>query len=207
MPARRGRPSAERANSIDQLVLEAARRLFLDEGFDAVTMERVVAIAGVSKGTLYARYASKEALFAAVIKATVERWSDIASQNNHLFTDDIEQRLRHHARTIAGALQWPDVVAFQRLIFSVQDRFPALSQAMHETGAKYTVHYIVRDIEAAALRDGLPVKDAISVARMLVESLTGFQLVEGGDKSAPGVDITQFGQRVVDLLIAARSSW
>jgi AcrR family transcriptional regulator len=50
-------------------VLDAAARLFAEEGVDAVSMEEVARAAGVGKGTLYRRYADKGELSAALIDA------------------------------------------------------------------------------------------------------------------------------------------
>jgi len=56
-------------------ILEAAKPLFLASGYTATSMDDVAAQAGVSKTTLYKRYPSKAALFAAVISAQTERSS------------------------------------------------------------------------------------------------------------------------------------
>ena len=87
--SRRGRPSASRVGAIDRTIIETARQLFLADGFDAVAMEQVAAVAKVSKGTLYARYPAKEALFTAVIRASLREWSEEAARQDHELTDDI----------------------------------------------------------------------------------------------------------------------
>ena len=46
----------------------AALALFVDKGFAATRLDDVAARAGVSKGTLYLYFSSKEALFKAVIE-------------------------------------------------------------------------------------------------------------------------------------------
>jgi AcrR family transcriptional regulator len=51
-----------------QELLDAALRLFVERGFAATRMEEVAALAGVSKGTLYLYYPSKEELLKAVIR-------------------------------------------------------------------------------------------------------------------------------------------
>jgi len=204
--SRSGRPSAARATAIDRAIIEAARTRFLADGFDAVAMEQIAAMADISKGTLYARYASKETLFTAVIEASVRQWSEEASQLDHLLTGEIEQRLRYHARTIARSLQRADVRDMQRLILSVRGRFPAFATAMHDIGYRYIVDLITRDIEDAAAKDASPARDPGAVARALVAGLTGFQLQEVGFSEC-GDDIDRFGQRLVDLIMAGRSAW
>ena len=56
-----------------QELLDAALTLFVERGFAATRMEEIAALAGVSKGTLYLYYPSKEELLKAVIR---ERLSD-----------------------------------------------------------------------------------------------------------------------------------
>ena len=50
-----------------QELLDAALSLFVEKGFAATRTDEVAARAGVSKGTLYLYYASKEELLKAVI--------------------------------------------------------------------------------------------------------------------------------------------
>jgi AcrR family transcriptional regulator len=65
LPAARQRRKAARPHEL----LEAALTLFVEKGFAATRAEEVARLAGVSKGTLYLYYPSKEALFKAVIQA------------------------------------------------------------------------------------------------------------------------------------------
>jgi len=54
-----------------QELLEAALDLFVEKGFAATRSEEVAARAGVSKGTLYLYFPSKEELFKAVVRQTL----------------------------------------------------------------------------------------------------------------------------------------
>lgn len=55
-------------------ILAAAGALFMSEGFEAASMEKVARAAGVSKQTVYSHYGSKEALFSAAIEAKCEEF-------------------------------------------------------------------------------------------------------------------------------------
>lgn len=59
------RPSPEKHRTI----VAAARTLFVERGYLAVSMDEVARTAEVSKRTVYARFENKEALFAAVLEA------------------------------------------------------------------------------------------------------------------------------------------
>lgn len=68
VPARQRRKEAR-----PQELLDAALELFVEKGFAATRAEEVAARAGVSKGTLYLYYPSKEDLLKAVIRANISR--------------------------------------------------------------------------------------------------------------------------------------
>lgn len=61
--ARRERERRERRASI----LDAAREVFADKGFDQATMDDIATAAELSKGTLYLYFKSKDALFIALV--------------------------------------------------------------------------------------------------------------------------------------------
>ncbi|WP_158213709.1 TetR/AcrR family transcriptional regulator [Sphingopyxis witflariensis] len=204
---KRGRPKAGQVAAIEQTILSTARRMFLEDGYDAAAMEGVAAAAGVSKGTLYARYPSKPALFKAVVEAAVEGWSEAAAIEEQLLTDDIAVRLHHHGRTIARSLVNPEIQAFQRLIIVNGERFPELSGAMYAMGYLYMIDLLRRDIEAAAARDGLKVRDANGVAHHMLAAITGWYSAETIVREIPATEVEAFAARVVDLLLLARSAW
>ncbi|WP_196221838.1 TetR/AcrR family transcriptional regulator [Sphingobium sp. CAP-1] len=204
---KRGRPTAKQVAAIEQTILSTAREMFLEGGYDAVAMENVAMVAGVSKGTLYARHPSKEALFTAIVKDRVKEWSDIASRQDHLLTNDIRERLRHHGHTIAQSICDPEVHAFQRLLLAARDRFPELSKAMYEAGYLYIVRLIAGDIAAAAERDGIPARGPDAIARMFVSSITGWHLQESGARTIPLDEMIEAADQVVDLFMTGRARW
>jgi AcrR family transcriptional regulator len=54
-------------------LVDAATRVFAERGYDAASVEAVLAATGVSRGALYHHFKGKDALFAAVLEATEER--------------------------------------------------------------------------------------------------------------------------------------
>jgi len=204
---KRGRPDAKQVAAIDEAILSTASRMFLESGYDAVAMENIATATGVSKGTLYARYPSKEALFTKVIQDRVDRWSTASAQEDYLLTDDIGERLYHHARTIARSFLQTDVQAFKRLTLAYRDRFPELAKALYEAGYIYIVQLISRDIQDAARRDGIPVRNPDVIARLFVSTISGWELQESSGGPVPEEDILKAARDTVDLFMAARTSW
>jgi AcrR family transcriptional regulator len=54
-------------------LVEVATELFGEHGYEATSVESVLRVAGVSRGSLYHHFASKGALFAAVVESVEER--------------------------------------------------------------------------------------------------------------------------------------
>lgn len=63
----RKRASQERSRAMVDALIEATARILVREGFDAASTNRIAEKAGVSVGSLYQYFPSKEALVAAVI--------------------------------------------------------------------------------------------------------------------------------------------
>ena len=68
----RKRPQQARSRVLYDALVEATQRLLAAEGVDAVTTARVAELAGVSIGSLYQYFPSREALIAAVIDRKLE---------------------------------------------------------------------------------------------------------------------------------------
>src|ERR1700730_11416253 len=60
--------AAEEDNSKRRQILDGARKMFLDLGFDGASMGEIARSAAVSKGTLYVYFADKNRLFEAIVE-------------------------------------------------------------------------------------------------------------------------------------------
>src|SRR5262245_38954880 len=69
----RKNPMQSRSRATVDAILRAAGRAFADHGYDEVTTNLVAQIAGVSIGSLYQYYPSKDALVAALIEGHIDR--------------------------------------------------------------------------------------------------------------------------------------
>lgn len=116
----------------------AARRLFVEKGYEATSMDAVAAAAPVSKRTLYQHFPGKAELFGAVIE---EAWSHLTRAP--LLPQDTSGDPRAVLRTYVGRLaeHWdrPDVIPLLRLVIAEAPRFPELSQAYFAAGKEPAV--------------------------------------------------------------------
>src|SRR5436190_11386010 len=58
----------EEDSSKRRQILDGARKVFMDLGFDGASMGEIARAAGVSKGTLYVYFADKNRLFEAIVE-------------------------------------------------------------------------------------------------------------------------------------------
>jgi len=57
-------------------IIKAARKLFLENGFKAVTVESIARKAELSKGAIYLHYNSKEEIYAHIVLSDLEKFHD-----------------------------------------------------------------------------------------------------------------------------------
>src|SRR3569623_953454 len=60
--------NAEENSSKRRQILDGARKVFMDLGFDGASMNEIARAAGVSKGTLYVYFTDKSRLFEAIVE-------------------------------------------------------------------------------------------------------------------------------------------
>src|SRR5579859_6523728 len=108
-----GRPTREEAERRHRSLLATAFRLFLEKGWDGVSVEEISRQSGVAKGFIYARYTDKAALFVEAI----ERLMADAHGTLHLaepLPDDVEEGLCAFARKMLDLVLKPESLAFHR---------------------------------------------------------------------------------------------
>lgn len=198
---RRGRPTADRAQSIDANIRSAALKIFLEAGFEAASMDAIAAQAPVSKATLYARYDSKQALFRAVMEDELERLSKAAGARDHLLPPELAARLRHHARTLLDIFDWPQFRALGQLIDSAVRTFPELERDWQELGAGRYVRFLTNDIAQAIDAGRQSTEECEFLANLFLHSITGWYRSEAGRRSLSRDEVLAFADRVIDTIM------
>ena len=70
---RYGRPPRGHAGQVEERILDAAGRVFLEHGFQGASVDEIAEAASAGKPTIYARFPNKQALFTAVVERLVRR--------------------------------------------------------------------------------------------------------------------------------------
>lgn len=199
--SRRGRPSAERAAEIDDGIRGAALELFISTGYEATSMDAITAAAKVSKGTLYARYSSKEALFRSLIEDELKKLSDRAGAEDHLLPDDLEQRLRVHARTLIASMNFGEFERVQKLMASARVVFPQLEQLWHELAVKRYVEFLAQDMAGCAKVPKDANVDWLFLANLFLHSIGGWQHAERLIRPVSDEEVIAFSDAVIATIL------
>ena len=153
-------------------ILAAAKRMFLERGFGAVSMDAIAREAAVSKATVYAHFSGKEELFGAVIGRECERYFTEFSAGE-LDPGQVHTSLTTLGRRFLELLLSPDAIALHRLIVGEVSRFPELGEVFWRAGPERNHAQIEAFLQAAAAAGSLEIADP----RLAAEQFTG--LVRG----------------------------
>jgi AcrR family transcriptional regulator len=127
-----GRPPKEFAGEVDARILDAARKVFLERGFEGASIDEIAEVARSGKPTIYARFRDKRALFTEVV--TRDILSRITEFKVKMPTGaTIEARLTSAATTL---LHWgldTDRIGLMRLAVAEARRFPDLASTVSRT--------------------------------------------------------------------------
>ncbi|WP_050886844.1 TetR/AcrR family transcriptional regulator [Bradyrhizobium sp. ORS 285] len=114
-------------------ILDSARTLFLEGGFDNTSVDAIARLAGVSKATLYGHFADKDALLLALVEDDCGRRREpLWIETGEIIT--LERDLRDIARRFLSMFLDDRGLAMHRLIMACASRYPAVAQAFMKAG-------------------------------------------------------------------------
>ena len=205
-PLRRGRPAAGQDPAKRRQIIEGARRVFIDMGFDAASMNDVTREAGVSKGTIYVYFASKEELFEALIEE--ERSAIFGDLYQALEqAGDVRETLIRFGVALATKITSDKVTRAQRTVIGICERIPELGARFYERGPKHGHAKLMSFLGAAIERGQLAIADVDLAAYQLTElCLAGFyrQRLFGYRTEPPSTDeLTKTVTAGVDIFLKA----
>ena len=114
-------------------ILEVAGILFMNQGFQSVSMDQIAAAVPVSKPTLYAHFKDKRELFSAVVSARCEILSTSLKAAIEAGKTP-EDSLYNFAREFLDLTLTQQSLQFHRTIIGESISFPEMAQLFYETG-------------------------------------------------------------------------
>jgi AcrR family transcriptional regulator len=181
-----GRPTRAEAERRHAALLETAMRLFLERGFEPVSIEEIAKRAGVAKRFIYARYADKSALFVASIE------HNFLGRMEALHAIEPSPRgpewgLLELGRAVVEMALQPDVLALHRLFMAAAPQFPELARRMLERHRQRGIKEIERVLRFYAGRGEIELHDPVWLTEHFFISIIGIpqRLALAGIRETP----------------------
>jgi AcrR family transcriptional regulator len=138
-----GRPPKELAGEVNSRILDAARKVFLERGFEGASIDEIADVARSGKPTIYARFSGKRALFIAVVTRDVlSRITEFRAEVPTGAT--VEEHLTSAASTLMHWGLESDRIALMRLAIAEARRFPDLAGTVGRTSRDLSTELGVR---------------------------------------------------------------
>lgn len=186
-------------------IAEAARRLFLEQGYEETSMDAIAAEAGVSKRTVYSHFRNKELLFVDVMKEMCDHFSADLPENSDPSAPP-ETFLCAAAKRMLTKVVDPRFQSVMRTIIGETSAFPEMGERFWAIGPGHmradVADYLRRQDAAGVLR----VPDPDLSAAMFQGMAAGPQFLPmmfTGSGQWPADAIDTIARAATDLFIAA----
>ena len=109
-------------------ILDAALKVFAEKGFAAARMEDIAAQAGVTKGTIYLYFSSKEEVFKSLVREKIGAVLAGGAQQVREFKGSSRELLITLLSTVAAFLEDKDRSMLPKIIIAESGNFPELAR-------------------------------------------------------------------------------
>lgn len=191
-------------------LLDAALALFVDKGFAATRVEEVAARAGVSKGTLFLYFQSKEDLFKAVIRENIASLFPTWNEEFNNFQGSSADMLRYAMQTWWERMGNTSASGIAKLVMSEAQNFPDIA-AYYQNEVIRPGNTLIRQILARGVDRGefraLDLNQAVyTVVAPMIFLMMWKHSMGACAASAEIVDPERFIHMQVDVLLHGMTS-
>lgn len=151
-------------------LLDAALTVFGERGYRATTLEQVARAAGVSKGTVYLYFASKDDLFRAMVEKNVIGMLELAEARAREHTGTSAELLETMVRAMWRALSQSEMVCMTRLVQSELPQFPEIQRYYWENVIQRH-RRLLRTIVERGIASGEFRSEALAIVPTMVPAL------------------------------------
>lgn len=204
-PARPAGPGRPKDLGKRAAILDVAKRLFSQHGFDGVSMDQIAAEAGVSKLTVYSHFGDKESLFSSAIRAKCEEQLPSA-----LFLAGLEGSLREQLTAIGRAffllVTSEEAIAMHRMMMMPGTGDTPVRELFWQAGPQQIKDVFADFLRSRVVRDELRIPDIARAASQFLCLIKGefhMQMLCGMGCEAPADDIEHHIEATVDLFLSA----
>jgi AcrR family transcriptional regulator len=138
-------------------ILEGARKVFMDLGFDGASMGEIARSAGVSKGTLYVYFADKNRLFEAIVEEETLAQGKVAF--NFDPERDVTTTLMDFGQAYIQMLCRPGGGSATRTVMAIAERMPEVGRRFYNNVVAHTIARLAAYLEVRARSGDLEIED------------------------------------------------
>jgi AcrR family transcriptional regulator len=156
-PSNNLRLVADEDSSKRRQILEGARKVFLDLGFDGASMGEIARAAGVSKGTLYVYFADKSRLFEAIVEEETLEQGKITF--NFDPERDVTTTLTEFGQAYIAIICRPGGGSAIRTVMAIAERMPDVGRRYYEHVLEQTISRLATYLDARVKLKELAIDD------------------------------------------------
>ncbi len=148
-------------------ILDGARKVFLDLGFDGASMGEIARSAGVSKGTLYVYFADKNRLFEAIVEQEALEQGKTAF--NFDPARDVATTLRDFGQAYIQILCRPGGGSATRTVMAIAERMPEVGRRFYNNVVALTIARLAAYLEMHVKSGDLAIEECPLAATQFMQ--------------------------------------
>ena len=157
----------EEDSSKRRQILDGARKVFMDLGFDGASMGEIARAAQVSKGTLYVYFADKCALFEAILEQEALQYGQVVF--NFDPARDAETTLKEFGRAYIHLLCRPGGGSAIRTVMAIAERMPDVGRRYYARVLDKSINRLSGYLQARVAAGDLAIGDCDLAAAQFME--------------------------------------
>jgi AcrR family transcriptional regulator len=151
------RITTEEDSSKRRQILEGARKMFLDLGFDGASMGEIAKAAGVSKGTLYVYFTDKCALFEAIVEEENVEQGKLAFELDA--AREVPTTLHEFGEAYIAMICRPGGGSAIRTVMAIAERMPEVGRRYYERVLEHLIDRLATYLGARVKAEELAIED------------------------------------------------
>ena len=175
-------------------ILEGARKVFMDLGFDGASMGEIARSAGVSKGTLYVYFADKNRLFEAIVEEETLEQAKVAF--NFDPARDVLTTLMEFGQAYIQMLCRPGGGSATRTVMAIAERMPEVGRRFYSNVVAHTIARLAGYLETRAAAGDLEIGNCELAATQFMQLCQASLFMPFIFQAAPAPSAEQIAQVV-----------
>ena len=166
-----GRRAAGEDPAKREQILDGAKRVFMEQGFEAASMNDITRAAGVSKGTIYVYFENKEDLFGDMIERERRRLTETV---RHALDGDqpLDKALSDFGMLFATHMTADQTIRAMRMVIAANHRLPSLCSRFFSASAINPVSVLQDYLDRQVAAGAIACDDTTHAAKQFIELTT-----------------------------------